>query len=149
MLIPVEPFPGPLELQNHQTLTTVSLTVSLSLTVTHSLWGKGGWDGPESAGCVRSCCDCISLFAFGPSKMTFFFSKGKKKGKDMMWCVAKYGVSYLEFVLFILPIQVHTHSMQCEVNKHTHSQCCGARRASLLKGLTSSPIYTAASNLRP
>ncbi len=84
MLIPVEPFPGPLELQNHQTLTTVSLTVSLSLTVTHSLWGKGGWDGPESSGCVRSCCDCISLFAFGPSKMTFFFSKGKKKGKDMM-----------------------------------------------------------------
>ncbi len=66
MLIPVEPFPGPLELQNHQTLT-------------HCLWGKAGWDGPESAGCVRSCCECISLFAFGPSKMTFFFSKKKKK----------------------------------------------------------------------
>ncbi len=28
MLIPVEPFPGPLELQNHQTLT-------------HCLWGEG------------------------------------------------------------------------------------------------------------
>ncbi len=44
------------------------------------------------------------------------------------WCVAKYGDPYLEFVLCIWPIQVHTHS-----SEHTPgavgSQCCGARGA--------------------
>ncbi len=37
----------------------------------------------------------------------------------MKWCVAKYGDPYLEFVLCIQPIQVHTHSSEQTYREHT------------------------------
>lgn len=47
MLITEEQFPGPLEFQKSPT--------PLQFQLITLCWGKGGWDVPEYAGCVRSC----------------------------------------------------------------------------------------------
>ncbi len=52
------------------------------------------------------------------------------------WHTAKYGDPYSEFVLYILPIQVHTHTQQGTYKHREHTPragdshlCCGARGA--------------------
>ncbi len=45
--------------------------------------------------------------------------------KERTWCLAKHGNPYLEFVLSISPIQVHTHSSEKWTN--THPEQCVSR----------------------
>ncbi len=75
MLIPVEPFPGPLELQNHQTLTTVSLTVC----------------GGREDGTVPNLQDVsghvVNVLVYSPSgHPKWLFSSVKEKKKERTWC---------------------------------------------------------------
>ncbi len=67
--------------------------------------------------------DFVSIWLYIPDYLILHLQHfPKREGK---WCVAKYGDPYLEFVLCIWPIQVHTHS-----SEHTPgavgSQFCGA-----------------------
>ncbi len=94
----------------------------------------------------HSVHSCKRKFQPAPEDLDYLVQVSSVSKVKVKWYLAKYGDPYSEFVLWIEPIQVHTHTVVNTLPEHWAAICCGARGS--VGGLVTYSMVSPQSDLR-